>query len=48
LTLQAAVRAGTEQKQNLKRVNTQPKKGYFYAVEKVPTTIQPTPYVDLL
>ena len=33
---------------NLKRVNTQPKVGYFYALDSVPETIQPVPYVGLI
>mmetsp|Transcript_29444 Transcript_29444/g.80533 ORF Transcript_29444/g.80533 Transcript_29444/m.80533 type:complete len:161 (+) Transcript_29444:28-510(+) len=44
----AAVRAGKAEKKDLKRVNTQPKAGYFYTVENTPETIQPLPYVDLV
>lgn len=43
-----AVREGKAEKTSLKRENTQPKKGYFYALENTPETIQPLPYVDLV
>ena len=43
-----AVRAGKAEKKCLKRANAQPKVGYFYTCADVPTTIQPTPYVDLV
>mmetsp|Transcript_12229 Transcript_12229/g.8897 ORF Transcript_12229/g.8897 Transcript_12229/m.8897 type:complete len:161 (+) Transcript_12229:64-546(+) len=43
-----AVREGKAEKKSLKRQNTQPKTGYFYNIENVPETIQPTPYVDLV
>lgn len=46
--IKAAVRAGKGEKQNLKRVNTQPKTGYFYTLSNTPETIQPLPYVDLV
>ena len=46
--IKAAVRAGKGEKQNLKRVNTQPKAGYFFQVDTTPETIQPLPYVDLV
>lgn len=46
--IKQAVRAGKAEKQNLKRVNTQPKTGYFYTLENTPETIQPLPYVDLV
>eukprot|EP01038_Epipyxis_sp_PR26KG_P014749 gene14749-19828_t len=44
----AAVRSGKAQKVSLKRVNKQPKTGYFYTLTATPETIQPLPYVDLV
>ncbi len=44
----AAVRAGKATHKSLKRENKQPKGSFFYTVSEVPTTIQPTPYVDLV
>mmetsp|Transcript_14590 Transcript_14590/g.24174 ORF Transcript_14590/g.24174 Transcript_14590/m.24174 type:complete len:161 (-) Transcript_14590:225-707(-) len=46
--IKKAVKEGKAEKQNLKRVNTQPKAGYFYTVAETPETIQPLPYVDLV
>lgn len=46
--IKAQVRASGGPKVNLKRVNTQPKAGYFYALTEAPTSIQPKPYVDLV
>ena len=43
-----AVRAGKATKVSLKRENKQPKTSFFYTLDEVPTTIQPTPYVDLV
>jgi large subunit ribosomal protein L21e len=45
--IKAAARKGGP-KVNLKRVNTQPKAGYVYKIDKTPETIQPLPYVDLV
>jgi hypothetical protein len=39
---------GGADKVNLKREHIGPKKGYFYKVEELPTTIQAIPYVDLV
>lgn len=46
--IKADVRAGKAPRQNLKRENAQPKKGYFYTITQTPETIQPLPYVDLV
>jgi len=46
--IKKSVKEGTSERQNLKRVNTQPKAGYFYTLEATPETIQPLPYVDLV
>lgn len=43
-----AIRECKGEKVNLKRVNAQPKTGYFYKIEAAPETIQPLPYVDLV
>lgn len=42
------VREGKATKVSLKRENAKPKEGFFYKLTDVPTTIQPTPYVDLV
>lgn len=42
------VRETKGEKVNLKRVNAQPKAGYFYSITAKPETIQPLPYVDLV
>ena len=42
------VRENGASRVNLKRVNTQPKAGYFYTLDAVPETIQPVPYVGLI
>lgn len=43
-----AIRESKGEKVNLKRVNAQPKAGYFYSLAATPETIQPLPYVDLV
>mmetsp|Transcript_2072 Transcript_2072/g.2186 ORF Transcript_2072/g.2186 Transcript_2072/m.2186 type:complete len:160 (+) Transcript_2072:43-522(+) len=45
--IKSEVRAGAD-RVLLKRQNTQPKTGYFYAIDEAPTTIQPLSYVDLV
>jgi large subunit ribosomal protein L21e len=44
----AAVRAGKAERINLKRQHAAPKTGFFFNNSEEPTTIQPTPYVDLV
>jgi large subunit ribosomal protein L21e len=44
---EATKKAGGE-KVSLKRVNTQPKAGYMFSLADAPTTMQATPYVDLV
>jgi len=44
----AAVRAGKAERINLKREHKAPKGAFFFTVNEDPTTIQPTPYVDLV
>jgi len=46
--IKLAVKEGTGERQNLKRVNKQPKQGYFYVLTNTPQTIQPQPFVDLV
>ncbi|RYG68742.1 hypothetical protein EON64_04505 [archaeon] len=46
--IKKAVRESKGEKVNLKRVNAQPKTGYFYSVAASPETIQAKVYVDLV
>ena len=43
-----AVRAGKAERICLKREHKAPKAGFFFSHSEDPTTIQPTPYVDLV
>jgi len=44
----AAVRAGKAEKKPLKRSHKEPNAAFCFDASKLPTTIQPTPYVDLV